>query len=40
MTFLDKIFDARESKISDSSRKLYTRNLKALHGDGEIENLD
>ena len=40
MTFLDKIFDARESKISDSSRKLYTRNLKALHGEGEINSLD
>ena len=40
MAFLDKIFDARDGKISDSSRKLYTRNLKALHGDGEIESLD
>ena len=40
MTFLDKIFDARDGKISESSRKLYTRNLKALHGDGEIDSLD
>ena len=40
MTFLDKIFDARDGKISDSSRKLYTRNLKALHGEGEIDSLD
>ena len=40
MSYLDKIFDARENSISDSSRKLYTRNLKALHGDGEITSLD
>jgi len=40
MTFLDKIFDARDGKISDSSRKLYARNLKALHGEGEINSLD
>lgn len=40
MDFLNKLFDAKETAISDSSRKLYTRNLKALNGGDEIKNLD
>ena len=33
MEFLNKVFEQRDKPISDSSKKLYTRNLMKLNND-------
>jgi len=40
MSFLDLIFNKREKSISESSKKLYTRNLQKLNDNKEIESFD
>jgi hypothetical protein len=38
MEFLNNIFEQRDKPISDSSKKLYTRNLMKLNNDQPITN--
>jgi hypothetical protein len=38
--FLNDIYDNRDKPISESSRKLYSRNLSKLNNDQEINNLN
>ena len=38
MEFLNKVFEQRDKPISDSSKKLYTRNLMKLNNDMPITN--
>jgi hypothetical protein len=38
MEFLNSVFDKRDKPISDSSKKLYTRNLMKLNNDIPITN--
>jgi len=40
MEFLNKVFEQREKPISDSSKKLYTRNLMKLNNDQPITNFN
>ena len=40
MSFLDLIFNKREKSISESSKKLYTRNLQKLNDNKEIDSFD
>ena len=40
MEFLNKVFEQREKPISDSSKKLYTRNLMKLNNDMPITNFN
>ena len=39
MEFLNNVFEQRDKPISDSSKKLYTRNLMKLNNDMPITNL-
>ena len=38
MEFLNNVFEQRDKPISDSSKKLYTRNLMKLNNDMPITN--
>ena len=40
MEFLNNIFEQRDKPISDSSKKLYTRNLMKLNNDQPITNFN
>ena len=40
MEFLNKVFEQRDKPISDSSKKLYTRNLMKLNNDQAITNFN
>jgi hypothetical protein len=40
MEFLNNVFEQRENPISDSSKKLYTRNLMKLNNDMPITNFN
>jgi len=40
MEFLNKVFEQRDKPISDSSKKLYTRNLMKLNNDMPITNFN
>ena len=40
MDFLNSIYDKRDKPISDSSKKLYNRNLKKLNNDNDVTNFD
>ena len=40
MEFLNKVFEQRDKPISDSSKKLYTRNLMKLNNDMPISNFN
>ena len=40
MDFLNSIYDKRDKAISDSSKKLYNRNLKKLNNDNDVTNFD
>jgi len=40
MEFLNKVFEQRDKPISDSSKKLYTRNLMKLNNDQPITNFN
>jgi hypothetical protein len=40
MEFLNSVFDKRDKPISDSSKKLYTRNLMKLNNDIPITNFN
>jgi hypothetical protein len=40
MEFLNKVFEQRDKTISDSSKKLYTRNLMKLNNDMPITNFN
>ena len=40
MEFLNSVFDKRDKLISDSSKKLYTRNLLKLNNDMPITNFN
>jgi hypothetical protein len=40
MSFFDLIFNKREKSISESSKKLYTRNFQKLNDNKEIESFD
>ena len=40
MEFLNKVFEQRDKPISDSSKKLYTRNLMKLNDDMPITNFN
>jgi len=40
MEFLNKVFEQRDKVISDSSKKLYTRNLMKLNNDMPITNFN
>jgi len=40
MEFLNKVFEQRDKMISDSSKKLYTRNLMKLNNDMPITNFN
>ena len=40
MEFLNNIFEQRDKPISDSSKKLYTRNLMKLNNDMPITNFN
>jgi hypothetical protein len=40
MEFLNSVFDKRDKPISDSSKKLYTRNLMKLNNDMPITNFN
>ena len=38
MEFLNKVVEQRDKPISDSSKKLYTRNLMKLNNDQAVTN--
>ena len=40
MEFLNSVFEQRDKSISDSSKKLYTRNLMKLNNDMPITNFN
>ena len=40
MEFLNKVFEQRDKPISDSSKKLYTRNLTKLNNEQPITNFN
>ena len=40
MEFLNNVFEQRDKPISDSSKKLYTRNLMKLNNDMPITNFN
>ena len=40
MIFLNNVFEQRDKPISDSSKKLYTRNLMKLNNDMPITNFN
>ena len=40
MEFLNKVFEQRDKPISDSSKKLYTRNLMKLNNEQPITNFN
>ena len=40
MDFLNAIYDKRDKPISESSKKLYNRNLKKLNNDNDVTNFD
>ena len=40
MSFVDKILDARDKPISDSTRMLYNRHLTKLNDNKEVQSLD
>ena len=40
MDFLNNVFEQRDKPISDSSKKLYVRNLMKLNNDMPITNFN
>ena len=40
MEFLNNVFEQRDKPISDSSKKIYTRNLMKLNNDMTITNFN